>query len=80
MSKNVNPLLISATATLAYTTWMEYTTYYNKRFPYPFLNTMTRVQRSIFYLCMIPIIVGLFHTSNGVHRLIRCVDCPNTGH
>ncbi|KAK4053440.1 hypothetical protein OIV83_001606 [Microbotryomycetes sp. JL201] len=71
MSKSVNPLLISALGTLAYTTWMEYAAAQNKHFPYPFLDHMPPVARSLFYLCMIPVLLGLFKCANGIHDVVR---------
>lgn len=43
----------------------------NLRFPYPFLNTLTQVQRSIFYLGTIPVLVGLFRGANYLHGVVR---------
>ncbi|KAM0788471.1 hypothetical protein ACM66B_001604 [Microbotryomycetes sp. NB124-2] len=71
MSKRVNPLLISAVGALAYTTWMEYAAKQNKHFPYPFLDHMAPLARSIFYLCMIPVLLGLFRCANGIHDIVR---------
>lgn len=47
MSKKANPLLISTLATLAYTSWMEYTSHHNKRFPYPFLSELKQPSREL---------------------------------
>jgi hypothetical protein len=38
MSKQTNPLLISALSVLGYTSWMEHAATKNFRFPYPFLG------------------------------------------
>ena len=39
MSKQANPLVMSAFTVLGYVSWMEHTSAVNQRFPYPFLST-----------------------------------------
>ncbi|GAA5898141.1 uncharacterized protein JCM6883_000936 [Sporobolomyces salmoneus] len=74
--KAAKPLTLSASAVLAYVTWMEYAASKNGRFPYPFLDTMPRVQRSLFYLVQVPVVIGLFKLTNGLHHLIRGDPAP----
>jgi hypothetical protein len=35
------------------------------------LNDLSQGQRAIFYVCQIPVLIGLFHTANGIHHLVR---------
>lgn len=37
------------------------------------LDDMTKIQRSVFYLCMVPVLLGLYYLSNGLHDLVRWV-------
>ncbi|KAK4058474.1 hypothetical protein OIO90_000635 [Microbotryomycetes sp. JL221] len=78
MSKSVNPLLISSLGALAYTSWMEFAASKNKHFPYPFLDHMSQVARSVFYLCMIPVLLALFYAANGIHDLVRGTGSSQT--
>ncbi|GAA6061632.1 hypothetical protein JCM10212_000974 [Sporobolomyces blumeae] len=75
--KAARPVRLSVAAVLAYTTWMELVASKNGRFPYPFLDDMTQVQRSLFYLVQIPLVLGLFRTANGLHHLVRGTNAPN---
>ncbi|GAA5871379.1 hypothetical protein JCM16303_000737 [Sporobolomyces ruberrimus] len=72
--KAARPLAISTSAVLLYVTWMEFAASKNGRFPYPFLDTMTQAQRSIFYLFQVPLVIGLFKAANGLHHLVRGND------
>ncbi|KAM0754999.1 membrane protein [Meredithblackwellia eburnea MCA 4105] len=78
MSKEVNPLLVSAMCLLGYTTWLEYAASVNKRFPYPFLATLSKPQRSIFYIGMLPVLLALFYTANKVHDIVRGTSTQET--
>ncbi|GAA5892987.1 hypothetical protein JCM6882_006910 [Rhodosporidiobolus microsporus] len=69
--KRVRPNLLACTATAAYCLWMERCASKNGFFPYPMLNDMSPLPRSLFYLCQIPLLIALYKTANGVHRLVR---------
>lgn len=40
---------------------MEYASKVNQRFPYPFLQDLAPLQRSAFYVAMLPILLALFY-------------------
>lgn len=81
MSAKVRPERIALVATVAYCSWMEFAAHKNAAshggtafFPYPFLNTMKPGMRLGFYVCQVPVLIGLFYAANGVHRLVRGKD------
>ncbi|GAA5828793.1 hypothetical protein JCM3766R1_003822 [Sporobolomyces carnicolor] len=74
--KSARPFALSTSAVVAYVSWMEFTASKNGRFPYPFLDTMPKAQRSLFYLVQVPVVIGLFKATNGLHHLIRGNDAP----
>ncbi|CEQ42988.1 SPOSA6832_04861 [Sporobolomyces salmonicolor] len=72
--KEANPASIAVTATMSYVAWMEFVASRNGTFPYPFLNELTKAQRSIFYLFQIPVVIVLYRGANGLHHLVRGYD------
>ncbi|GAA6007152.1 hypothetical protein JCM11491_003024 [Sporobolomyces phaffii] len=72
--KAARPFAISTAAVLSYVTWMEFAASKNGRFPYPFLDTMPKSYRSIFYLFQVPLVIGLFKAANEAHHLVRGYD------
>ncbi|BGP14265.1 hypothetical protein JCM10213_005843 [Rhodosporidiobolus nylandii] len=67
----VRPNLLATVATAAYTVWMELCGKKNGRFPYPFLDGLPPLFRSLFYLLQIPIVISLYKGMNALHRAVR---------
>lgn len=40
-------------------------------------DPMTPAQRSVFYLAQVPILIGLYHAANAVHRAVRGSSSPS---
>ncbi|GJN87148.1 hypothetical protein Rhopal_000093-T1 [Rhodotorula paludigena] len=75
--KQARPTRIATTATAAYCLWMERCAKINGAYPYPMLDPMTPAQRSVFYLAQVPILIGLYHAANAVHRAVRGSSSPS---
>ncbi|GAA6018816.1 hypothetical protein JCM10207_000250 [Rhodosporidiobolus poonsookiae] len=69
--KRVRPILLATGATAAYSVWMEHCASINKHFPYPMLDGMAPLSRSLFYLLQIPVLIGLYKAANGIHAAVR---------
>ncbi|GAA6027848.1 hypothetical protein JCM8097_001746 [Rhodosporidiobolus ruineniae] len=70
--KRVRPNLLATTATAAYVLWMEKCARENGgQFPYPMLNNMSPLPRSLFYLAQIPVVIGLYKLANAIHAALR---------
>ncbi|GAA5988714.1 hypothetical protein JCM11641_005152 [Rhodosporidiobolus odoratus] len=68
---SIRPKTLATTATALYCLWMELCAAKNGRFPYPMLDSMPPMYRSIFYLVQIPILIGLYQLANGIHKAVR---------
>ncbi|BGO89942.1 hypothetical protein NBRC10512_001926 [Rhodotorula toruloides] len=65
------PALLSSLAAAAYVFWLEHAAAKNGRYAYPMLDEWTPVQRSVFYVMQIPVLIALYKLANGIHRLVR---------